>query len=140
MITTLSLIVLGFLILVSILDIKYKAIPSVFSSAMLFAVLLLRPDNLIYGVLCLVFAIMIRDLLDDVAGMSFGLADIKILIIMGLLLTNFSSLMLMIFSFLFFQFAYTFLWKWKIKNEEEIPFIPCLLAVYITLLIVGVVA
>ena len=130
-------VVLGVLIIASFLDIKYKAVPSVVLTAMIFAVLLLRPDNLLFGVIAFVFAFMIKDLLDDIAGMSFGVADIKILVIIGLLLANFSSLMIMIICFLFFQFFYTLVWRWKVSKEEEMPFIPCLLAVYITLMLVG---
>jgi len=130
-------VVLGVLIIASFLDIKYKAVPSVVLTAMIFAVLLLRPDNLLFGVIAFVFAFMIKDLLDDIAGMSFGVADIKILVIIGLLLANFSGLMIMIICFLFFQFFYTLIWRWKVSKEEEMPFIPCLLAVYIALMLVG---
>ena len=137
MIDFLLWIVLGVLIIASFLDIKYKAVPSVVLTAMIFAVLLLRPDNLLFGVIAFVFAFMIKDLLDDIAGMSFGVADIKILVIIGLLLANFSGLMIMIICFLFFQFFYTLIWRWKVSKEEEMPFIPCLLAVYIALMLVG---
>ena len=100
MIDWLIFVVLGVLVLASFLDIKYKAVPSVLLTGMIFAVLLLRPDNLLFGVISFVFAIMIKDLISDVAGMEFGVADIKILVIMGLLLTNFTSLMIMIIMFL----------------------------------------
>jgi hypothetical protein len=137
MLDWLIFVILGVLLVASILDIKYKAVPSVILTAMIFATLLLRPDNLLFGVITFVFAIMIKDLLDDVAGTSFGVADIKILVIMGLLLANFSSLMLLIIFFLVFQFVYTVIWRWKINKDEEMPFIPCLLAVYIAMILVG---
>lgn len=133
-------VVLGVLVLASFLDIKYKAVPSVLLTGMIFATLLLRPDNLLFGIIAFVFAIMIKDLISDVAGMEFGVADIKILVIMGLLLTNFASLMIMIVMFLIFQFAYTVVWRWKVDKKGEMPFIPCLLAVYIALILVGGVA
>lgn len=137
MIDFLLWVVLGVLIIVSILDIKYKAVPSVILTGMIFVCLLLRPDNLLFGVIVFVFALMIKDLLDDIAGMSFGVADVKILIIISLLLANFSALMIMIICFLFFQFFYTLVWRWKVSKEEEMPFIPCLLAVYIALMLMG---
>jgi len=140
MIDWLIFVVLGVLVLASFLDLKYKAVPSVLLTGMIFAVLLLRPDNLLFGIIAFVFAIMIRDLISDVAGMEFGVADIKILVIMGLLLTNFASLMIMIIMFLIFQFAYTVVWRWKVSKTEEMPFIPCLLAVYVALILVGGVA
>lgn len=140
MIDWIIFVVLGVLVLASFLDLKYKAVPSVLLTGMIFAILLLRPDNLLFGVIALVFGIMIQDLISDVAGMEFGRADIKILIIMGLLLTNFTSLMIMIIMFLIFQFAYTVVWRWKVAKTGEMPFIPCLLAVYIALIFVGGVA
>ena len=137
MIDWLIWVVLGVLILASFLDLKYKAVPSVLLTGMIFTVLLLRPDNLLFGVIAGVFAWIIRDLISDVAEMEFGMADIKIMIIIGLLLANFTSLMIMIGAFSIFQFAYTVIWRWQVNKDEEMPFIPCLLAVYIALLLVG---
>lgn len=140
MISWLVLVVLGILILSSLFDLKYKAVPSVILTAGIFTALLINPDNLLFGVISLVFAIMIRDLIDNVAGLDFGVADIKIFVIFGLLLVNFEALMLMIIVFLVFQFVYTVVWRWRVSKEAEMPFIPCLLAVYITLILLGCVA
>lgn len=137
MIDWLIWIVLAVLVLASFLDIKYKAVPSVILSLTIFVTLLLRPDNLLFGVIAFVFAIVMRDLISDVAGMEFGVADIKILVIIGLLLANFTSLIIMLISFSIYQFAYTVIWRWKVEKKGEMPFIPCLLAVYITLMLVG---
>lgn len=137
MIDWLILVVLAVLILASFLDLKYKAVPSVLLSLTIFITLLLRPENLIFGVIAFVFAIVIRDLISDVAGMEFGVADIKIMVIIGLLLSNFASLIIMLISFSVFQFAYTVIWRWQVSKEGEMPFIPCLLAVYIALMLVG---
>lgn len=137
MIDWLIWVVLGVLILASFLDLKYKSVPSVLLSLMIFVVLLLRPDNLLFGVIAFVFAWVIRDLISDVAGMEFGVADIKIMVIIGLLLANFTSLIIMLISFSIFQFAYTVIWRWKVAKEGEMPFIPCLLAVYVALLLIG---
>lgn len=137
MIDWLIWVVLGVMILASLFDLKYKAVPSVLLTATILLCLLLRPDNLLFGVITFVFAIMIRDLMDDVAGMEFGMADIKIFVIFGLLLANFSSLMILIIVFLVFQFAYTLLWRWRINQDQEMAFIPCLLAVYVAMMWIG---
>ena len=136
------LIVLGVLILASYLDIKYKAVPSVILTGTIFAVLLLKNNvaSVYFGLVAFVFAILIKDLISDVAGMEFGVADIKILTIIGLLVPNIFSMIMMIMIFLVFQFVYTLMWRWKVSKTEEMPFIPCLLAVYIALLILGGVA
>ena len=138
--TWLVLVILGMLILASIFDLKYKAVPSVILTAGIFTALLINPHNLLFGVICLVFAMMIRDLIDDVVGLGFGIADIKIFVIFGLLLVNFKALILTILIFLIFQFVYTVVWRWRVSNEAEMPFIPCLLAVYIALMLLGCVA
>jgi len=140
MFSALSLIILGLLILASLFDLKYKAVPSVLLTAGIFTALLVNPHNLILGVICLVFALMIRDLIDNVAGSEFGLADIKVFVIFGLLLVNVQALFLMIVIFVIFQFAYTVIWRYKIDKKAEMPFVPCLLAVYIALMLLGGVA
>ena len=133
----LILIILGVLVLASYLDIKYKAVPSVILTSMILAVLLLRPDNIYFGIVAFVFAILIKDLINDVAGLDFGNADIKIFIVMGLLINNGASMILLIIIFLVFQFVYTLLWRWLVSNEDELPFIPCLTAVYIAMMLIG---
>ena len=137
MIDWLIWVVLGVMILASLLDLKFKAVPSVLLTGTIFTVLLLRPENLLFGVIMLVFAIMIRDLMDDVAGMEFGVADIKVFVIMGLLLANFSSLMILIIVFLIFQFVYTLSWRMRVNKKEVMAFIPCLLAVYLAMMFIG---
>ena len=135
--SALILILFGVLILASYLDIKYKAVPSVILTSMIFVVLLVRPENLYFGVVTLVFAILIKDLINDVAGLEFGMADIKIFIVMGLLIGNLASLLMLIVIFLCFQFLYTLIWRWKVSDEDEMPFIPCLTAVYIVMMLIG---
>ncbi|RLF58019.1 MAG: hypothetical protein DRN27_06475 [Thermoplasmata archaeon] len=137
MIPALLLIILGVLILTSYLDIKYKAVPSVILTSMILVVLLLRSNNLYFGVVAFVFAILIKDLISDVAGLEFGMADVKIFIMMGLLVGNLFNIFLLIIIFLIFQFVYTIVWRWKVSKEDEMPFIPCLLVVYITMILIG---
>lgn len=140
MIDWLVWLVLGVLILASYLDLKYKAVPSVFLSGLIFIVLLMRPQNLLFGAILLAFGIMIRDLIDDVAGLDFGNADLKILVVIGLMFASSHVMFLFLIIFSILQFAYTTLWRTKISKDDHIPFVPCLLATYITLLLLGGVA
>jgi len=140
MIDWLIFLVLGVLILASYLDLKYKAVPSVFLSGLIFVVLLMRPQNLLFGVIFLVFGIMIKDLIDDVAGLDFGMADLKILVVIGLMLASSHAVAITVLIFAIMQFAYTTLWRSFISKDDHIPFVPCLLAVYVTLLLMGGVA
>jgi len=125
------------LILVSYLDIKYKQIPSVYLTGLIFIVLLMRPQNLIFGVILLVFGMLIRDFIHGVAGMDFGTADIKILIVIGLLFVSSHVMFLFLVVFAIMQFAYITLWKTFINKDDHVPFVPCLLAIFITLLLMG---
>lgn len=140
MIEPLLLIVLGMLIFASYLDLKYKAVPSVILTGLIFVVLILRPDHLFFGIASLVFGFVIKDLISNVAGMEFGIADVKILAVIGLLIGSLQNLFLMIILFVVFQFVYTAVWRWKVNKDQEMPFIPCLLAVYIALMLIGGVA
>ena len=140
MIDWLIIIVLAIFCVSSVLDIKFRAVPSVILTGMIFVVLLLRPENLLWGIAGLVFGILIRDLLNDVAGMDFGMADIKFFIIIGLLISNLYIFITMLMIFVILQFVYTIFWKWKFGYDESMPFLPCLTAVYFVLFLLGGVA
>jgi len=137
MIDWLIWVVLGALIIASILDLKYKAIPSVFLTGTLFIVAIMRIENLPFGVLAGIFAWFIKDLISDFNGLNFGRADIKILIIIGFLIPTMNWFLIFIGIFALYQFVYTLVWQWRIKGDIERPFVPCLLAIYVTLMMVG---
>jgi len=137
MIAYLLLFVLGMLLVMSYFDIKYKRIPSVFLTGLIFVVLLMRPQNLLFGVILLVFGLMIKDLVYGMAGMDFGNADIKILIVIGLLFVSSHVMFLFLIVFAILQFAYITLWRTFVSKDDHVPFVPCLLGVFVTLLLMG---
>lgn len=137
MIDWLIWVVLGGLIIASFLDLKYKAVPSVFLTGLLFIVAVMRIENLAFGVLAGIFAWFIKDLINDWNGFDFGIADIKILIVIGLLIPTMNMFLIFIGIFALFQFVYTLVWQWRVGGDTERPFVPCLLAVYIALLLIG---
>ncbi len=139
MINWLIFVVLFSFILASYLDIKYKAVPSVFLTSLLFIVFILRPENLVYGVSAGIFAWFMKDVL-SLKELQFGMADIKIMIIIGLLIPTLNSFLIFIGIFALFQFVYTILWVVKIGNDDERPFVPLLTSVLITLMMIGGVA
>jgi len=128
--------VLVCLIGASFLDLKYRAIPSVFLTGLLFIVAIIRVDFIAFGVLAGVFAWVMKDLIYEFNGLDFGIADIKILAIIGLMLHTRYEFLLMIGIFSIFQLAWVSLWSWKMKaDKREMPFIPVLLAVYVTMIL-----
>jgi len=137
MIPALLWVVGGFLLFASLIDIKYKAIPSVAGTSLLFLTAILNIDNLQFGILAILFALIIKDLMYDMDGIEFGLADIKIIGVIGLLISTINGFLIFIGIFAIFQLVYTLVWNWKIKGDKERPFIPCLLVIYITLLLIG---
>ena len=140
MISWIIVIVFLILSLASILDLKYKAVPSVLLSATLFFVLILNPKNLLFGVLGFLLSIAVKDLISDFSGMELGMADIKIMAIIGLLITSVTAFLQYAVIFSVLQFGYVLIWHKINSKEKEIPFVPCLLAVYITLLLFGIIS
>jgi len=136
MIEWLIFTVLGCLIIASWLDIKYRAIPSVFLTGLLFAVAIIRIDFIQYGILAGLFAWTMKDIL-SIKELEFGMADIKIMAIIGLMMNTKEMFLLFIGVFAVLQFAYTLVWTWRIGNDKNRPFVPCLLIVYVTMMIIG---
>lgn len=136
MIDFLIILVLGGLIIASLLDLKYRAVPSVALTSLLFIVLIMRIENLQFGIAAFVFAWLIKDIL-SLKYIEFGVADIKIMAIIGLLISTMNEFLIFIGIFALFQLIYTLAWQWRFGSDNERPFIPCLLAVYIALLVIG---
>jgi len=130
-------VALGVLIIASFLDLKYKSVPSVLLTGLLFLVAIMRIENLAFGILAGIFAWLIKDLINDFNGLDFGIADIKILIVIGFLVPTMNFFLIFIGIFSLFQFVYTLVWQWRVGGNIERPFVPCLLAVYVALLLIG---
>jgi len=134
----LPIIILLVLIIASLFDWKWRAVPSVLLTGALFLTLFLRANNLPFAVLGLVFAILIKDMI-AMTGKEFGIADIKIMIIISLFIPTIQIFIRFMVLFVIIQFIYTIVWfKW-LKRTDEMPFVPCLTIVYIVLGLVGLV-
>jgi hypothetical protein len=130
-------VVLGFFILVSLIDWRFKAIPSVLMTGMLFVVafvstVLINETTLLFGVLSFIFAKLISEL-DEHRGM----ADTKATVIIGFMLASWQGFIQYIVILIFLQMAYTFVMRTWIYKKGEFPFLPLYLIVYIILLISG---
>lgn len=130
--------ILEFLVFVAILifavvDFRSSEIPSFATTTVILALLLIQPNNLIWGISAFVFGFLLYEF-DFLGGRFFGgIADIKVMTIIGLMISNlieFATLMItttglsVIFSIMIYYF----------NNKEmpkEIPFIPVLLLVYL---------
>lgn len=135
MIDWLMILVLGVLIIASFLDIKYKAVPSVLLTGILFIVLIMRIENIAFGISAFIFAWFIKDIL-SIKEIEFGVADIKIMAMIGLMMPTMNMFLILIGVYSIFQLVYTLSWYKIIGHDKERPFIPCLLMIYIAMMII----
>jgi hypothetical protein len=131
---------LGFLILISIIDWKVMAIPSVMLTAMLFTVAVLFHANLWIGILGFVMAWMLYE-----AQFYTGIADVKVFTIVAFMLSTIGQLFLFIILVLVFGMAWKGFWHWKFKKRKKkvpdvFPFIPVFVFAFLVMLIAGVFA
>ena len=122
----------------SYLDIRFKAIPSVILTSILIVALLLNPQNLVFGVASVLLAIMIKEILES-NDLEFGIADLKVLGTIGLLIGSLDNLAIFFGIFAVVQLGYILLMKNVLKIKKETPFIPCLTFIYIILMIGGII-
>ena len=137
----LALVLIILLGIVSIIDYKFKQIPSFFLTGILFITTFISFYDTQFGMirilhlsLAFIFAWMLYE-----ADFIGGVADIKVISIIGLMILD--SLMFLVFVLLvmLYGMAYKLTFRYLLKKEykEEIPFIPCLFIVYLTLYLIG---
>lgn len=131
-----ELIIFCALILYSYFDLKEHAVPSVFTTAVILFLLLVQPQNLIWGVSAFVFGLLLYEF-DFLGGRFFGgVADIKVMTIIGLMITSFNQFAIMMLLTTGFSVILSIILFYKNEKEmpKEIPFIPLLFMVYCTLM------
>ena len=131
-----ELSVLIFLVIISIIDIKYKAIPSVVLTGAIFVLAVVNPTSIIFGVYSGLLAFLLYELGEDV-NMPFGMADVKVMIILGLMVSTLTNFIFMIGLFAIFQFVYILTIRLKGAKDKELPFIPVFAFTYFSLWMLG---
>ena len=137
----LVLIVLFFLVVASILDLYIKKVPSIFLTGLIFIVALVNLSeitfgmiHLSFGIISFIFAWMLYE-----ADFIGGVADIKIIIVIGMLCSTVPTLMIFFGLIAVFGVLYKGFWIYGLKRKqyELIPFVPCLLWIFLTLWLGG---
>lgn len=138
----LAMILIVVIGIVAIIDWKFKQIPSIFLTGILFVVMMIQlfsPSTWAYfhlagGLTFFVFAWMLYE-----ANFIGGIADIKIITIIGLMISNYPFLFIGVLLILFYGFIYKVIFRYILKKdkEEEVPFIPCLFSVYLAMYYLG---
>lgn len=133
-IALINIFVLVVLLLSSYLDVKYREIPAVLLTATLIVVFAVFHKNLVFGILAGLVAWIIYDLLAT-NSYEFGMADIKIMCIIGLMIATFEQFFFFLIIFAIVQFIYVFIFAKIKKDTRQIPFVPCLTIIYIIMIL-----
>jgi len=132
MIDWLIWIVLGFLLIVSLIDWKLKVLPSIMLTGMLFVVASLNPANLWFGIMGFIVAYMLYE-----ADYFRGVVDIKVMTMIAFMISTTNYLFGLMLMTVFFGVVWKVLIKWRLPKEKDIAFIPVFLFIYISLWIMG---
>jgi len=138
---TLTLVVFALLFMISLIDLKTRRVPAFLTTALIFTIAMVGMVNisqgmirLSFGVLAFIFAYMLYEL--DFIG---GIADIKVIVIIGMMIISINHFFVMIAMIMVFGFIYKIVWRYVLKKPEgsEVPFIIALWGVYVVLWVNG---
>jgi hypothetical protein len=135
MITILMWIFTALLLVFSLFDFKSKAVPSVLLTGTIFFLAFLNFANFKWAVILGILGWMLWEFSEG-NNVSFGVADIKIMIMLGFFIATVNSMFIFLLSFAIGQVFYIFTMK-KIFEFDEVPFIPLFLILWIAGLIAG---
>lgn len=127
------------ILIFALLDLKEKAVPSFMTTTVILFLLLVQPQNIMWGASAFVFGWLLYEF-DFLGGRFFGgIADVKVMTIIGLMITSLTQFaMMMVFSAGFsVVFSIILYYANNKKMPEEIPFIPVLFLVYVLTMIGG---
>ena len=141
---SISIILLILLAIVSIIDLKFKSIPSTFLTGIVFLTAIVHFYNFEVGLISLAFGTLAFLYAWTLYEANFigGIADVKVLVIIGLMIQSvlyFFAFMLLV---VLLGMGYKLFFRYVLRKEdkEEVPFLLGLYAVYLTLFFIGGVA
>lgn len=124
------------LLIFAIIDIKYKAIPSVLTTAVILGLILINHNNMVWGIAGAIFGLLLYEFNFSNERYFGGIADIKILAIIGLMINNifeFSQMMLILMGFGVLISIIRFYYYKDKKRPKEFAYVPILFLTYIIL-------
>lgn len=126
-IVTLALAVIAFI------DFKKSAVPSFMTTSVILFLVLVFPQNIIWGISGFLFGLLLYEF--DFSGGQYvgGVADIKVLAIIGLTLATLQSfaIMMVVTVSLGVLVSVVRHYYYKGKTPKEFPFVPVLFGVYV---------
>ena len=130
-IISIEMLVLLFLFIISLADLKWKAIPSIVMTGMLFVVAVVNTSNFFYFGLLTIFGLLMYEF-DFISG----IADLKAFAIIGFVISSHYEVFIFMMLFVVFGFFYKVLSKYMLKEKYEIAFLPVFFFSYMGLKIV----
>jgi len=110
-----------FLLSISIIDIKLKEIPKILTSAVILVLLMVNMQNIAFGIIAAMFGLLLLEI-----GKIGGVADIKALAILGLMVSNIFQLFIFLIIVSLVGMFYEIIMKYifKKKHKEDLAYIP----------------
>lgn len=137
----LTLIVLILLVVISLIDFRTKQVPAFFTTAIILAILLVNMVDAEFGLIHIAFGIISFTFAYLLYESNFiqGIADIKVITIIGMMVSTLPYLFLFFLLTMILGIIYMAFWRYGLNYPEksEIPFIPSLFCVYVILFAIG---
>lgn len=128
----LKLIVLTgmYLLLMSLLDIRHKSMPSIIPTGLILLLAIINHQFIIYGILAFIFAWLLYEF-----DWIRGVADLKAIVVIGLMLENINQFYMMMTLVVFIGMIYQLILLkiLKLKYNEEVPFVPVFFFTFVTI-------
>lgn len=129
-------VVLVFLAIVSIIDWKFRKVPSIFLTGMLFVVAFIsisqNPNSLNLGILGFLMAYLLYE-----ADFFGGVADVKVMTMISLMLLNTWYLLGFFILVGIFGITWKGIVKIRMNKETEFAFLPVFFFIYIAVYMLG---
>jgi len=108
-----------FLFILTIVDFKYKKIPSIVTTSYLLGLAILFPEQIIYSIIMALFGLFLYEAGDGGIG---GIADIKALALLGFFVPSTKYILLMIGFVMIIGLIYKIFSKYVLKYKYETPY------------------
>jgi len=135
------IITIGFLIVISFIDIFIKSVPSILTyTFIIFNLFFIEPTSLLYGIILLVFALLLMEFPNEKQAFFSGGADLKVMFAIGLVMRSKVEIAIFIISVMEIGLLYKSLadhYLSKKSKHREIAFIPVFLISYLLTLLIG---
>jgi len=128
----LILVTFVFLTFLTIIDFKYKEMPSVLTTSYLLGLAILFPNSIIYAIIMALFGLFLWEAKEGGIG---GIADIKVLAILGFFIPSIKYCFLVIGFVLIIGIIYKIISKYVLKYKKETPYIIVFLITYIAMIL-----